>query len=80
MSATLKRRLARLESRAVPSASRPEVWLCYRDQAGALRKHITGEEVPTEAERHAQGLAAVEVREMPLDEFRAICADLEERF
>jgi len=80
MSATLKRRLQRLEARVVPSASRPDLWLCYRDEAGTLRKHITGEAVPTEAERRALGLGAVEIEEMPLDEFRAMCADLEARF
>lgn len=72
MSATMKRRLAKLEKRLQPArCAVPAVCWCFRDEAGELRRYDNGEP--------AQGLAAVEVRELPLNEFRAICADLEAR-
>lgn len=72
MSATMKRRLAKLEKRLQPARRAvPAVCWCFRDEAGELRRYDNGEP--------AQGLAAAEVRELPLNEFRAICADLEAR-
>lgn len=72
MSATMKRRLAKLEKRLQPArCAVPAVCWCFRDEAGELRRYDNGEP--------AQGLGTTEVRELPLNEFRAICADLEAR-